>query len=77
LQTVERRGRIADWDKLCELVMAKFDKDQYQILLRQLDMLKQTAYVQEYQVEFDKLSHGVLLYNPAFDETFFVTRFMA
>lgn len=29
LQTVERRGRIADWDKLCELVMAKFDKDQY------------------------------------------------
>jgi hypothetical protein len=77
LQTMERRGRIADWDKLCELVMAKFDKDQYQILLRQLDMLKQTAYVQEYQVEFDKLSHGVLLYNPAFDETFFVTRFMA
>lgn len=40
-------------------------------------MLKQTASVQEYQVEFDKLSHGVLLYNPAFDETFFVTRFMA
>ena len=29
LQTVERHGRIGDWNKLCELVMAKYDKDQY------------------------------------------------
>lgn len=34
LQTVQRRGRITDWDKLCELVFAKFDKDQYSIQLR-------------------------------------------
>jgi hypothetical protein len=33
LQTVERRGRIGDWSKLCELVMVKYDKDQYEILL--------------------------------------------
>jgi hypothetical protein len=33
LHTVERRGRIRDWSKLCELVMAKYDKDQYEILL--------------------------------------------
>jgi uncharacterized membrane protein len=27
LQTMERRGRIVDWTKLCDLVMAKYDKD--------------------------------------------------
>ena len=26
LQTMERRGRITDWAKLCELVFAKYDK---------------------------------------------------
>ncbi|CAD6267218.1 unnamed protein product [Miscanthus lutarioriparius] len=59
------------------MVMAKYDKDQYEILLRQLDSLKQSASVLEYQAEFEKLAHGVLLYNPAFDDTFFVTRFVS
>ncbi|CAD6218673.1 unnamed protein product [Miscanthus lutarioriparius] len=76
LQTVQRRGRIRDWDQLCNLVLAKFDKDQYQILLRQLDSLKQTASVMEYHAEFEKLVHGVLLYTPAIDDTFFVTWFI-
>lgn len=40
LQTVQRKGRISDWEKLCELVMAKFDKNQYQLLLKQFDVLK-------------------------------------
>jgi hypothetical protein len=57
-------------------VLTKFDKDQYQILLRQLDALKQTASVLEYQTEFEKLAHGVLMYNPAFNDMFFVTRFV-
>jgi hypothetical protein len=29
LQTVQRQGRITDWDKLCDLVMGKFDRNQY------------------------------------------------
>jgi hypothetical protein len=48
LQMVERRGRITDWSQLCELVFAKYDKDQYQQQLRQLEMLKQTGSVAEY-----------------------------
>jgi hypothetical protein len=28
LQTMEHQGRITDWPKLCELVFAKYDKDQ-------------------------------------------------
>jgi hypothetical protein len=50
LKTMERRVRIADWTKLCDLVMAKYDKDQYQILLKQLDSLKQATTVLEYKM---------------------------
>jgi hypothetical protein len=30
LQSVERHGQIGKWSKLCDMVMAKYDKDQYQ-----------------------------------------------
>ncbi|PUZ77488.1 hypothetical protein GQ55_1G375700 [Panicum hallii var. hallii] len=40
LQTVERRGRVLDWDVLCQAVFDRFDRDQYQLQLRQLDALR-------------------------------------
>jgi hypothetical protein len=76
LQSEERRGRIQDWDQLVQAVLAKYDKDQYPLQLRQLDSLKQVGSVQEYQTTFEALAHGILLYNPAYDDTFFVTRFL-
>jgi hypothetical protein len=57
--------------------MAKYDKDQYQNLLRQFDSLKQTTSVLEYQAAFEKLAHGIVLNNPAINDTFFVTRFVS
>jgi hypothetical protein len=33
--------------------------------------------VSEYHVEFERLVHGMLLYNDQYDDTFFVTHFMA
>jgi hypothetical protein len=57
--------------------MAKFDGDQYQLLLNQFEQLHQIGFVQEYQEEFGKLAHGLLLYNNSYDETYFVTRFVA
>jgi hypothetical protein len=74
---VADRGEITDWDRLCELVFNKYDKDQYQTQLRQLEMLQQTGTVTEYQAQFEKLAHGVMLYNPTYDDVFFVTRFLA
>ncbi|WVZ58303.1 LOW QUALITY PROTEIN: hypothetical protein U9M48_008586, partial [Paspalum notatum var. saurae] len=76
LQTIECKEWILDWDHLCSLVFTRFDKNQYQLQLRQLDSLKQTGSVQEYQERFEQLSHGILLYNAAYDETYFVTRFL-
>lgn len=77
LQTVQRRGRVVDWGTLCELVMGKFDKDQYQVLLGQFDALRQSGSVTEYQEEFERLAHGLLLYNNNYDDTYFVTHFVA
>lgn len=44
--------------------------------LRQLESLKQTGSVLEYQKRFEELAHGILLYNSAFDDIYFVTRFL-
>lgn len=76
LQTEERHGRIQEWDELVKRVFAKYDQDQYPIQLRQLDSLKQLGSVQEFQKHFEELAHGILLYYPSYDDTFFVTRFL-
>jgi len=73
-QTAERRG--LDWDKFCQNVFDRFDWDQYHLQLRQLDTLRQTGSVSEYLEKFEQLSHGILLYNPSYDDTYFVVRFL-
>lgn len=52
-------------------------KDQYVIQLKQLRAWKQGGSVAEYHARFEELSHGILLYNAAYDVTFFVTQFLA
>lgn len=76
LQSVERRGRITDWEKFYQLGFQKYDRDQYKNQLRQLDSLQQTGTVAEYQAKFEQLSHGILQYNESYDDTYFVTRFV-
>lgn len=68
---------MLDWDQLCELVMNPFDKNQYELLLKKFEVLKQTGSVDEYQTEFEKLAQGILLDNSSYDDTYFVTRFVA
>lgn len=76
LQVIERHGRITNWQHLWELVFVKFDKDQYQLHLRQMDSLKQTGSVANCQRRYEELAHGILLYNSAFDDTYIVTIFL-
>jgi hypothetical protein len=66
-----------DWEQLCELVMTRFDKNQYHLLLKKFEALRQMGSVDDYQVEFEKLAHVILLYNSNYDDTYFVTRFVA
>ncbi|CAD6251220.1 unnamed protein product [Miscanthus lutarioriparius] len=49
-------------------------RNQYQLLLKKFDALKQTGSVDDYQAEFEKLAQGILLYNSNYDDTYFVTR---
>lgn len=58
------------------MVFAKFDKDQYPLLLKQFDALKQNDSVLDYQRCFEELAHGILLYNPSSDDTYLVTQFL-
>jgi len=76
LQTYELRGRVTSWSTLCKVVCDRFDLDQYQTFLRQLDSLKQTGSMTEYYEQFEHLSHSILLYNSSYDDTYFVTRFL-
>jgi len=52
LQTYELRGRVTSWSTLCKVVCDRFDLDQYQTFLRQLDSLKQTGSMTEYYEQF-------------------------
>ena len=56
--------------------MEKFDKNQYQLLLKKFDAVRQKGSVMEYQLSFEKLAQGLLLYNHAYDDTYFVNRFV-
>ena len=57
-------------------MFAKYDKDQYQRQLKALETLRQIGSVADYQAQFEKLAHGILLYNPSYDHVYFVTRFL-
>lgn len=39
--------------------------------------MKQIGSVADHQAQFEKLAHGILLYNPAYDGVYFVTLFLA
>lgn len=57
--------------------MGRFDHDQYQLILNEFEALKQKGSVTEFYIEFEKLAHGMLLCNDQYDDTYFVTHFMA
>jgi hypothetical protein len=58
-------------------VCGRFDHDQYQLHMKQLDNLRQTTSVAEYHAKFEQLAHSVMLYNPSYDDTFLVVRFLS
>jgi hypothetical protein len=76
LQTLELRGHVQSWESLHTAVCTRFDRDQYQLHIKQLDNLKQTGSVANYHAKFEQLAHSILLYNNAYDDVYFVTRFL-
>jgi len=70
------RGRINSWEELHTAVCERFDRDQYQHHLRQLDNLRQSGSVAEYHAKFEQLVHSTLLYNDSYDDVYLVTHFL-
>lgn len=66
-EAVSRRG------ELHEALCAHFDKDQHPFHMKQLENLRQTGTVIEYQAKFEQLAYSILLYNPSYDEVYLVT----
>ena len=73
LQIHEKNHAITNWEGLCELLLEKFGREQYQALLRQFNTLKQQGSVSEYMNQFEDLMHQILAHNPAIDALFFTT----
>jgi hypothetical protein len=44
--------------------------------MKQFDNLRQTSSVADYHAKFEQLAHRILLYNPSYDDTFLVVRFL-
>lgn len=77
LQTYEALHSVDSWAALCVAVNAKFGRDQYQQHLEALERLRQTDSVLEYHKKFEELMHHILVHNHAYDDLFFVTKFVA
>jgi len=56
----------------CDAVCSYFDRDQYQLCMKQLDKLTS---VTEYFEQFEQLAHQILLYNSSYDDVYFVSSF--
>ena len=76
LQTVQLKGRFQSWEAMHTAVCAHFDKDQYPLHMKQLENMKQTGSVADYEAKFDQLAHSILMCNPAYDDVYFVTNFL-
>jgi hypothetical protein len=77
LQTYEALHSTDNWATLCVGVFTKFNRDKYGKTIDIFFALRQTGSVDEYAHKFEELMHKVLLHNHAYDETFFVRRFVA
>ena len=67
---------IDSWAALCVAVFAKFNRNKYTRAIDVFFALKQTKTMDEYAHVFEEQMHKLLVYNHAYDETFFIRRFV-
>uniref|UniRef100_A0ACD5Y7R2 Uncharacterized protein n=1 Tax=Avena sativa TaxID=4498 RepID=A0ACD5Y7R2_AVESA len=57
-------------------VQEKFGADDHRRYMKQFLALKQRGSVEEYQLQFEKLSYQISMQNPHYDEQFFISQFI-
>jgi hypothetical protein len=70
------RNRLGGWQEFEGAVSDKFGATAYPKALRRLMSLKQTERLAAYISEFEQARYGVIVHNPQYDETYFVTQFI-
>lgn len=64
------------WEKFCDMISERCDRNQHEVLLRKLHIISQTASVAEYVTEFTTLMEQLTAYAVAVDPIYFLTRFV-
>jgi hypothetical protein len=62
LQSTEHRIRSATWDQFFSLIHDRFDRDQHEVLIRQLFHIRQKGTATEYVEEFSALNDQLATY---------------
>jgi hypothetical protein len=75
-QAVQKQLDNISWDKLCQLVLVHFGRNQHQTLIRKLYRLVQTGSVEDYFTQFSELVDQLSAYEIAPDALHYTTRFI-
>lgn len=76
LQSVESQLESVSWEQFCIMVRDRFDRDQHELLVRQLLHIRQTSSVSDYISRFTYLTDQLISYNKGVDRVYFITRFI-
>jgi predicted amidophosphoribosyltransferase len=76
LQSMESAVKELSWKDLCAAVTTRFEKDQYNQLVRQFFHIKQHTGVSEYIEQFDELVHQLKAHDPSFNASLITNKFV-
>lgn len=76
LRSSRAHVRFSIWEDFCSAVSAKFDRDQHELLIRQMDSIRQVGTVWEYYEKFDELMNQLLVYDPVVNMKYLTHRFI-
>jgi hypothetical protein len=75
-QSIDHRIPNTTWSKLCSWIHDRFAKDEHELLIRQLYMIKQSRSVHEYINKFAKLVDQFKAYSSSLDPLYYTTQFV-
>lgn len=75
LRSTKAHVRFPIWENFCVAMSNKFDRDQHEVLIRQMDSIKQIGSVWEYYEKFDELMNQLLVYDPLLNMRYLTHRF--
>lgn len=75
-QSVEQRVKSMSWQEFCELIMARFGRENLELLIRQLIHAKQTGSVKEYIDRFAALVDQLSAYESQTDPLYYIMKFI-